>query len=159
KLSCADPQSGTRMRPMDPMAVADQQRIRDWIAQGAPRGLDPDPSTPTIASEATTAISVPSGGDLHYKINVPAGATVLSVLLDGPPCGANGCAAGFNVDLYVRQGQRATDTAYDCRPYRSDNVEVCNFANPSAAWWYVRVRARNGSGDVSLIAAHNAGDP
>ncbi len=36
KINLANPQQGTRMRPSDAMALADQALIRDWIAQLAP---------------------------------------------------------------------------------------------------------------------------
>ncbi len=33
KINCATPQTGTRMRPANPMTLANQALIRDWIAQ------------------------------------------------------------------------------------------------------------------------------
>jgi PKD repeat protein len=41
KISAAQPQSGTSMRPGDPMPLAQQALIRDWISQLAPPTSDP----------------------------------------------------------------------------------------------------------------------
>ncbi|UXI67023.1 PQQ-dependent sugar dehydrogenase [Tahibacter amnicola] len=37
KINCANPQSGTRMRPTDAMSLANQALIRDWISQLPPQ--------------------------------------------------------------------------------------------------------------------------
>ncbi len=116
-------------------------------------GNDPDPSTPNLQNGVTQAVSVSSGGEAHWKIEVPAGATTLTVQMDGPSCGVFGCS--FDADLYVRLGSRATDSSYDCRPYQSGSDESCTISNPSG-WYYVRVDAYSGSGTVDITATHDA---
>ena len=114
-------------------------------------GGDPDPATPTLTSGAlTSARSGAAGTSQYYKVQVPAGATRLDVVLDGPACGLLSCAA--DLDLYVRKDAKPTDTLYDCRPYESDSDEACALTNPGAAWWYVRVYVYSGSGDYTIRA-------
>ena len=113
---------------------------------------DPDPGAATLANGATTSdTSGAAGTSKYYKVQVPAGASSLSVVLDGPACGLLSCAA--DLDLYVRRGARPTDTAYDCRPYTGSSDESCSHANPAADWWYVRVYVYSGSGASYTIRA------
>jgi serine protease len=110
---------------------------------------DPDPATPNLESGETRSVTLSgTGDDEHFQIYVPAGSTQLRVAMTGPGCGLLGCS--FDADLYVRRGARATDTAYDCRPYLSGNNETCTLTSPASGWWYVRVDSYAGSGTVSL---------
>ncbi|HET6404824.1 MAG TPA: S8 family serine peptidase [Candidatus Thermoplasmatota archaeon] len=116
---------------------------------------DPDPGAETLSNGvALTRTSGGAGSDQHFKISVPAGRAQLQVVLDGPACGLLGCSA--DLDLYVRKGARATDSAYDCRPYEGDSDETCTHANPGADWWYVRVKVfSGGSGQYSIRATYS----
>ncbi|MFY0566141.1 Ig-like domain-containing protein [Archangium lansingense] len=64
-------------------------------------------------------------------LDVPVGATNLSFKTSGGTGNAN---------LYVKYGQQATTTLYDCRPYTSGNTESCVFPNPTAGSWFVMLR-------------------
>jgi PKD repeat protein len=114
-----------------------------------------DPSTPSLANGETVTVTV--GGeepaDKHFKIQVPGDATGLDVVMTGPPCDLTSCP--LDADLYVRYDERATDDAYDCRPFLMGNDESCSMPNPAAGLWYVRVHAFSGSGSVQLTATHD----
>ncbi len=119
---------------------------------------DPDPATPNLQNGQWQSASLAGVGDQkHYKIEVPSDATSLTVQMTGPSCGMFGCT--FDADLYTRFGQRATDSAYDCRPYASGNAETCTHNSPTAGWWYVRVYSYAGVGTVNIRATHDGGGP
>ncbi|HVF33316.1 MAG TPA: S8 family serine peptidase [Acidimicrobiales bacterium] len=114
-------------------------------------GGDPDPSTPTVTSGQTTTLSVSAtSADHHFKIAVPAGASQLRVVLDGPSCSLLSCS--LDADLYTRAGARATDTAYACSPQSGGSDETCTHASPASGYWYLRVKRYSGSGTVTLRA-------
>ncbi len=100
---------------------------------------------PVLTSGVAQSGSLSGAGDEDfYRIEVPAGATQLQVVLDGP--------AGSDFDLYTRQGSRPTDSTYSCRPYTSSSDETCTHVNPAAAWWYIRVDSYSGSGTYTVTA-------
>ena len=112
---------------------------------------DPDPSTPTIQSGETVTITLSGTGDEEFfKIAVPAGASQLRVVTDGPACGLLTCS--LDADLYTRHGARPTDSTYACRPYASGSDETCTHNSPTEGWWYLRVKSFSGSGAVTLRA-------
>ncbi|KAB7765213.1 S8 family peptidase [Xanthomonas maliensis] len=85
-----------------------------------------------------------TGGELNYRITVPAGSGTLSVSISG---------GSGDADLYVRAGSAPTDTAYACRPYLDGNNETCTIASPSGAY-YVRVKAYSSFSGVTLSATY-----
>jgi serine protease len=80
-----------------------------------------------------------------YTLVVPAGRSTLSFSTSG------GSGDG---DLYVRFGATPTNAAYDCRPYKTGNVESCSFSAPKAGTWYVRVKAYSSYSGISLKASY-----
>ncbi|HVM45020.1 MAG TPA: S8 family serine peptidase [Candidatus Thermoplasmatota archaeon] len=134
------------------LTVADDDGATASTTQSVSVASDPDPGAQTLANgETVTRTSGSSGTDQHFKISVPAGRAQLQVVLDGPACGLLSCPA--DLDLYVRKGARATDTAYDCRPYEGDSDETCTHANPGADWWYVRVKVYSGGNAQYTVRA------
>jgi serine protease len=116
-----------------------------------PEPTDPDPATPTVTSGQTTTISVSaSSADQFFKIAVPAGASQLQVVMDGPNCSLLSCS--LDADLFTRAGARPTDSVYACRPYATGSDETCTHASPAEGYWYLRVKRYSGSGTVTLKA-------
>lgn len=95
-----------------------------------------------------TGLSAGSGSSLSYTIEVPAGASNLSIAISG---------GTGDADLYVRRGSAPTDSSYDCRPYRSGNAETCTFASPAAGTYHVRVKAYSSFSGVTLLGDYSAG--
>ncbi|MGB0652342.1 MAG: PKD domain-containing protein [Thermoplasmatota archaeon] len=115
---------------------------------------DPDPGTPNLTNGQSQDVELAGvGEEEHFKIEVPGDASSLTVEMTGPACGFFGCT--FDADLYTRLGSRATDSAYDCRPYTSGSDETCTHNNPAAGWWYVRVHSYAGVGTVTITATHD----
>ncbi len=98
--------------------------------------------------DGSESVSVASGQWTYRKVCVPAGASVLEIVMDGPACGLFGCS--FDADLYVKQSGLPSGGSYDCRPYESGSDESCSFSNPTAGWYYIGVYGYSGSGSVTL---------
>ncbi|HYP24775.1 MAG TPA: S8 family serine peptidase [Actinomycetota bacterium] len=105
---------------------------------------DPDPSTPTLSNGATVSDTNGAAGTWkYYKIQVPAGRPSLKVDLTGAACGLISCDP--DLDLYVRQGAKPTETAYACRHYTSASTGSCTVSSPAGDWWYIGVHVYAGS--------------
>lgn len=104
--------------------------------------------TPTTV---TLQPGVPVGGQgaaagawLRYRLDVPAGATNLTVRTTG------GTGA---VDLYVRAGAEPTASVFDCRPFVVGNEETCSFSQPQAGSYYIGLYGYKAFSGVTLTAS------
>lgn len=88
-------------------------------------------------------LSASQGGWLYYTIDMPAGASNLSVNISG---------GSGDADLYLRFGAQPTTSTYDCRPYRSGNTENCGATSPQTGTYHVGIRAYSSFAGVSLVA-------
>jgi hypothetical protein len=101
--------------------------------------------TPTLTNGQTVSnLSATSGNWIYYKINLPSGASNLSVAISG---------GSGDADLYLRFGSQPTTGSYDCRPYLSGNNENCTVASPNAGDYYIGIRAYTSFSGVSLTAS------
>ncbi|ACA86652.1 S8 family peptidase [Shewanella woodyi] len=89
-----------------------------------------------------------TGSETMFFIDVPAGATSLSVNLAG---------GSGDADIYVQQGTQPTQTQYQCRPYKNGNNESCDFSAPAAGKWYVMVRGYSSYSNATLTASFSTG--
>jgi leucyl aminopeptidase len=89
-----------------------------------------------------------AGESLAYTLDVPVGASNLVFTMSG---------GSGDADLYVKFGSAPTDSAYDCRPYKSGNSEACTFASPSAGTWHVRIKGYSVFSGVSLVGDYGTG--
>ncbi|WP_172817260.1 PPC domain-containing protein [Corallococcus exiguus] len=81
----------------------------------------------------------------YWTITVPAGKTSLLVqTLFGTG----------DADLYVRQGQAPTDTAYDCRPLTGGNTESCLINSPVAGVYHVMIKGYTDYSGLTLQASY-----
>lgn len=113
----------------------------------------PNPSpapTPTPGDGNATNLSAPAGSQLGFTVAVPAGATELRVAIQG---------GTGDADLYVRHGAEPTTTTWDCRPYKSGNVEECVIADPAEGVWHLGVRAWSAFTGVDLSTTITAPPP
>ena len=101
----------------------------------------PPPGIPLQNGVVVTGIQVAQGADIVYELQVPNGASQLFFGMSG---------GTGDADMYVRRGQRPTDTAYDCRPFRSGNEETCYFPAPESGTYYVRIKGFSAATGVSL---------
>ncbi|KZN29875.1 alkaline serine protease [Pseudoalteromonas luteoviolacea S2607] len=109
----------------------------------------PPPTVPELDDGVAVGASGASGSETHYLFKVPAGKETLTVTLSG---------GTGDADLYVQQGQKATQSSYTCRPYKSGNEEVCTFNNPAAGDWYIMLHGYSAYSGASLVAATSNGN-
>jgi hypothetical protein len=95
-----------------------------------------------------TGIQGDAGNVRYYGIEVPFGASRLTVTISG---------GTGDVDLYVRRGALPGPYVYDCRPLRKGNEEICTFTPPflSAGQWYIMLHGYVAYDGVSLVANHD----
>jgi len=91
-----------------------------------------------------TDLSATTGNELVFTMEVPVGATDINFATTG----GNGDA-----DLYVKFGSAPTDSTYDCRPYKSGNVESCA-STQAGGTYYVRLKAYSDFSGVNLTASY-----
>jgi hypothetical protein len=93
-----------------------------------------------------TGIGGVAGSERFFALEVPTGATELTVVMSG---------GTGDADLYVRRAQLPEEYVYDCRPFRPGNAETCTFTPPAAGYWFIMIRGYAGYADVSLVATHD----
>ncbi|MFY0566569.1 M20/M25/M40 family metallo-hydrolase [Archangium lansingense] len=130
------------------------------LAKGATTGNTPPPvddgtppptCTPVTLSNGVTVsgISVATGEwSCAYTLEVPSGASNLTFDLSG---------GTGDADMHVKFGAEPTSSSYDCRPYKSGNVETCTFATPSAGTYYVKLNGYSAASGMSLKGAYSTG--
>ena len=92
---------------------------------------------------AETGLSGSQGSQTFFTLDVPAGASDLSVQLSG---------GSGDADLYVKAGSQPSTSSYDCRSWNSGNSESCSFASPSTGTYHVLVHAYSAFSGASLVA-------
>ena len=88
-------------------------------------------------------LAAATGGQLHFYIDVPAGASSLTFRTSG---------GSGDADLYVKLGAAPTTSSWDHRPYLSGNTETVAIQNPQAARYYVMLRGYTAFSGVTLVA-------
>lgn len=110
-----------------------------------------DAGTPSIPADATYDAGVAASAWKHFG-PWNAGAGTVQIDMTGTGDG----------DLYVRKGSAPTDTAYDCRPYKSGSAESCTVSGPGLIYVSVKgytaaqvsVRVRFTAGTTPTPATH-----
>ncbi|HEX5872815.1 MAG TPA: fibronectin type III domain-containing protein, partial [Longimicrobium sp.] len=120
---------------------------------GAQAGVD---VTVNVTDALSLVVGTPRTGQSgtlsslkYYAVNVPAGATSLTI-------GTSGGTG--DVDLYVRYGNVPTMSAFDCRPFMGGNVETCQVNAPLPGTYYVMLHGWSAYSGVTL-AATSGGTP
>ncbi|GAA5442687.1 neutral protease [Microbulbifer sp. NBRC 101763] len=111
----------------------------------------PPPPGELENGQSVDGLSGSSGDELHYTLEVPAGATGLSFAMSG---------GSGDADLYVRFGAAPTTSSYDCRPFSGGNNETCDIddADVQAGTYYVMVRGYSSFSGVSLVGSFTGDD-
>lgn len=89
----------------------------------------------------TVTISANGGEWVRYQLEIPAGASDLSIQTTG------GTGDG---DLYTRYGAEPTRSEWDCRPYNWGNEERCTASTPTSGTHYIGVYAYQAFSNVEL---------
>ncbi len=111
----------------------------------APPPPPPPPVSTVLQNNVARVISAAQGADNRFTMVVPAGRTSLSFSISG---------GSGDADLYVRFGTAPTQSAYDCRPYRSGNTETCTITNIRAGTYHVNVRGYSAYANVTLVGRY-----
>ena len=120
-------------------------------AQSVTATFDPSSTVTTLSNGvAKTNLSAATGANTYYSIDVPAGATNLSVNTSG---------GSGDADLYVSFGTQPTSTSYACRPYVLGNNETCSFPTPSPGTYYIMLNANQAYGGLSLVGQYTNAAP
>jgi serine protease len=120
----------------------------DGNGTGPGPGPDPEPTPDTVLENGVTKsnLAAATGSDLVFTMDVPAGATDINFATTG---------GSGDADLYVKFGSAPTDSVYDCRPYKSGNVEACA-STQAGGTYYVRVKAYSAFSGLSLTGSYTA---
>ncbi len=118
----------------------------DYISEnGCEADIEPPP--PPSATELVDDVPFMGvfGGtneQLRYVMDVPEDQTSVTFTISG----------GFgDADLYVRAGAEPDLNTYDCRPYRTGNIESCSFNNPTPGFWHVMLHGYTTFSGVTLM--------
>ena len=113
------------------------------IDAGAAVRLAASASLPLTNGVPVTGLSASAGNELQYFIDVPDGATDLTLSISG---------GTGNADIYVKYGAQPTTTDWDYQPLLAGNDETVTIAAPTAGTYYVMVQAAADFSDVTLAA-------
>ena len=120
-------------------------------AQSVTATFDPSSAVATLSNGvAKTNLSAATGANTFYSIDVPAGATNLSVNTSG---------GSGDADLYMSLGTQPTTTSYDCGSYLTGNNETCSFPTPSPGTYYIMLNANQAYGGLSLVGQYTNAAP
>jgi hypothetical protein len=103
-------------------------------------------SGPTPIDTTTSNISVAQNAWKRYTLDLDSGYSTLTFTMSG---------GSGDADLYIRQGSQSTTTAYDCRPYKTGNNEVCTFNAPASGMWHIDIRGYSAASGVTLRTQAN----
>ncbi|GAB4193521.1 MAG: hypothetical protein Tsb002_24060 [Wenzhouxiangellaceae bacterium] len=79
----------------------------------------------------------------RYVMNVPTNVESMSIETEG---------GTGDADMYVKFGEPASRTNYDCRPYEIGNDEQCTFDQPQTGRYFVLIEAYEEYSGMSLVS-------
>ena len=127
------------------LTVTDNDGLTDSIRKDI-EVLDGDGIPVLVPGKTISGLSMGRGEWLMYKVELPRGATDLSVKIYG----------GYgDADLYLRADEQPDSDNFDCRPYTSGNNEQCSEATPSSRVYYVGINAYRNVSGLSVVMTHN----
>ena len=98
------------------------------------------------------SLNFSNSDDLH-SFEVPTDTQVLRIAMNAIDDGLS------DYDLYVKAGEVATPSNYDCAREGSGQIGVCEFTNPQPGTWYASIQRVRGGGAYQLVSAAFAGEP
>ena len=98
-----------------------------------------------LENGVTVNVAGPKASETHFKMQVPDNAGMLQFAINGGTGQAN---------LYVRYGEAASFTEYDCRPYITGNDDTCHMGLAQGGTYYVMVRASGEAYSTTLTGSY-----
>ncbi|MBN1507439.1 MAG: pre-peptidase C-terminal domain-containing protein [Sedimentisphaerales bacterium] len=117
------------------------------VATYSSQGVVP-PIIPLTSGVPVVNLAGAASNEKFYKIEVPAGQTLLKIEIYG---------GTGDADLYVKKGAKPTTSSYDYCPHVAGNAEKVEIANPSAETWYVMIRGPEAYSGLTLVATYSTG--
>ncbi|MBB4845594.1 hypothetical protein HNP55_004146 [Paucibacter oligotrophus] len=102
-----------------------------------------DSITPLALGVAQGGLADASGGSKQFRIDVPVGGAALNVTLSG---------GSGDADLYLRYGQPASTSSYDCKSEGQTNNEQCSVNLSQAGRYFVLLKGYSAYSGASLLA-------
>ncbi|MBI3785326.1 MAG: trypsin-like serine protease [Deltaproteobacteria bacterium] len=140
--------------PTDHSYDANVYNYRSWIEAQAGTDINttacgglPVVGSSGVAVQSFTG-SLAAGGGALASLVVPRGTALLRVTLN----------AVDDVDFYVKAGESATSTVYDCKQDGASPFGACQFVDPTPGPWSVYVLRYAGSGAYQLTATRFGND-
>ncbi|HLL20693.1 MAG TPA: pre-peptidase C-terminal domain-containing protein [Kofleriaceae bacterium] len=99
--------------------------------------------TALASGVAVGGLAAAKGAQLAFYIDVPAGASSLTIRSSG---------GTGDADLYIKRGAAPTTTSFDYRRYLTGNTETVAIQNHTAARYHVVLRGYAAFSGVSLVA-------
>lgn len=99
----------------------------------------------TVLKGYIKSISGATGAEGVYTIDVPAGATKLTVTIAG---------GTGDVDMYVRYNAVPTGSGDNCKSEKAGNGESCTITNPTAGKWYILTYAYEAFAGATLTVLY-----
>src|SRR5262245_40962771 len=116
-------------------------------AAAEPAACGQAPGCALVNGAPAGPLSGTPGSRAYYYVDVPAGASVLTIKTSGGPGDA---------DLYVRFGEIPTLGAYLCRPSLTRSEERCRISHPAPGRWHIMLHGYTSYQGVTLLAQHPA---
>lgn len=121
------------------------QAAVDYLNTNGCSGTTNPPGGGEVKEFTETNLSATRRNWLNYSLEVPAGATDLSVTLTG---------GSGDADLYINRGSQPTTKIYECRSESYSNEESCEVAAPDSGTWYIGIRAYRSFSNVTLKVSY-----
>ncbi|WP_152453985.1 pre-peptidase C-terminal domain-containing protein [Microbulbifer sp. THAF38] len=138
-IQIASPEQGRWYVLLSPV-----ERSFEGVDLTATLDLGGEPANELVNQQQIAGLAAATGEALHFTLTVPENASDLKFVMTG---------GTGDADLYVRFGEKPTESVYDYRPYLGGNEEAVSIANPKAGVWHVMLLGYTDFEDVSLMGS------
>ena len=111
------------------------------VSYTPPVSTQPPPDTTLTNPSTIPNLSGAVGSEINFSIDVPAGASNLSIAITG---------TSGDADLYVKFGSAPTLYSFDFRPYIGGSNETVTIPAPSVGTYYIMIRGYSAYSGVTL---------
>lgn len=116
------------------------------IARSVANPSESQAASITVLKGFVKTIGGAQGAEAVYTIDVPAGATKLTVSIAG---------GTGDVDMYVRYNAVPTGSGDNCKSEKAGNAESCTINNPQAGKWYILTYAYEAFAGATLTVLYD----
>lgn len=92
-------------------------------------------------SASASNISVATNAWKYYKLDIPAGMSILTFTTSG---------GSGDADLFVRKGSNPTSSVNNCKSENSTNAESCTISSPTSGAWHIGIFGYNKVSGLNL---------